>query len=100
MGHPKSVQIYLGFELVELRLGDGVSLGDDRDDVDLTVQLFHGHQVKSLQSEEEENRSRALRSVSVPICVSTFLHLSLSDITVIYSQFGWLAGFIYKAAFF
>jgi hypothetical protein len=37
-------------EFLQLRLGDGVSFGNDRNDVDLRVQLLHAHQIQRLQS--------------------------------------------------
>ena len=39
----------LPLELLQLLLVDGVRLGDDRDDVDLLVQLLHAHQVDALK---------------------------------------------------
>ena len=39
----------LPLELLQLLLVDGVRLGDDRDDVDLLIQLLHAHQVDALK---------------------------------------------------
>lgn len=36
-------------ETRQLRFGDGVRLGDDRNDVDFRVELLHAHQIERLQ---------------------------------------------------
>lgn len=40
----------LGLKLVQFCLGDGVRLGDDRNQIDFTLQLLHRHQVERLES--------------------------------------------------
>ena len=50
-GDPVGLELVhdLPFKLLQLLLVDRVGLGDDRDDVDLLIQLLHTHQVDALE---------------------------------------------------
>lgn len=43
------------FKFLQFGLGNGVSLGDDWDDVDLVVKFLHGHKVKGFQAEMKDD---------------------------------------------